>query len=107
VVGTDVRPVEGISAFRKVPLAADPAFLDALIGVVAAAGARLLIPTVSEELPIVAEARGFFRRRGCNLFISSTEASRTINDKWLTAQALEASRLPLRRPLGAQRVGGS
>jgi carbamoylphosphate synthase large subunit len=91
VVGTDVRPVEEISAFRKVPLAADPAFLDALIRVVADTGARLLIPTVSEELPIVAEARGFFRRRGCGLFISSAEASRTIHDKWLTAQALEAS----------------
>ena len=97
VVSTDSRELDGYSPFHKVPAASDAGFLDALLRIVADEGAGLLVPTVSEELPLVAEHREALRERGCGLFISSCEAARIVNDKWLTAEALRASAVPVPR----------
>lgn len=91
VLGTDARALDGVAPFRRVPEAADPAFPDALLRVIAEERASLLVPTVSEELPLVSANREEIRRNGCRLFISPEKAARIVHDKWLTAEALEAS----------------
>ncbi|HSS45211.1 MAG TPA: ATP-grasp domain-containing protein, partial [Thermoanaerobaculia bacterium] len=70
------------------PAAADPAFSEALLRALEEKRIRLLVPTVTEELPKVAEDRDAIRRRGCAVFIGPAEAVRIANDKWETAHAL-------------------
>lgn len=55
VAGTDMRPIDipSVTVYR-VPAASDPAFVTTLRAVTAESGAALVIPTVSEELPILA-----------------------------------------------------
>src|SRR5512143_2073961 len=58
VVGTDLREVESPAAvFRRVPAALDPAYPSALLRLVSDERAALLVPTVTEELPLVAALR--------------------------------------------------
>jgi carbamoyl-phosphate synthase large subunit len=59
--------------------------LDRILG---EAHVGLLVPTVTEELPKIAEFRDSIRRRSCAVFLSVKEAVLIANDKWHTAQAL-------------------
>lgn len=92
VVGTDVRDVESPAAvFRRVPLARDPSFPDALVELAVAERAALVVPTVTEELPIVARLRGRLRQRDIALAVSDPPGIDVANDKLLTAQALSGA----------------
>jgi carbamoyl-phosphate synthase large subunit len=51
----------------------------------------LLIPTVSEELPIVARAKTLFTALGCQVMIAPHQAVDIANDKLKTAQFMERS----------------
>jgi carbamoylphosphate synthase large subunit len=89
VVGTDVRDVESpATVFRRVPLARDPAYTAALVDLAVAEGAALVVPTVSEELPVVARIRPLLRQRAIAVATSESLGVDVANDKLLTARAL-------------------
>ncbi len=88
MMGADMRSLEGESGLRLVPPAPDPGYLDALFSLLAEERVGWLIPTVTEELPVVAEHRDAIRKRGCTLLISPIDRVRIANDKWETARIL-------------------
>lgn len=73
-----------------VPAAADPAMLPTLARLVAEHRIDLVIPTVSDELPQIAEAADAGESAPV-VAISGPEAVRTCHDKLLTARALAAA----------------
>lgn len=87
VVGTDMRkvPMPGI-VFYQVPAASDPAFLQTLSNLAVQESVDLVIPTVTEELPIV--ARGWSQHSPIPAMIGSDQAVFAANDKYLTAECL-------------------
>jgi carbamoylphosphate synthase large subunit len=93
MVGTDMRDIEfpGIAFFR-VPSAADADYLNATYEIAAREKAVLFIPTISDELTIV--AAGW---QGIPAVISRSESVATANDKYLTAVALAAAGVPVPR----------
>jgi carbamoyl-phosphate synthase large subunit len=89
VVGTDLREVASpASVLRAVPAALDPAFVPALLAIAIAEKASLVVPTVTEELPIVARMRAALRERGVALCVSDPPGIDVANDKLRTAQEL-------------------
>jgi carbamoylphosphate synthase large subunit len=89
VVGTDVREVaSAATVFRVVPLALATGFTAALLDLAVAERASLVVPTVTEELPILARLRGRLRDRGIAVTVSDSPGIDIANDKLLTAQAL-------------------
>jgi carbamoylphosphate synthase large subunit len=92
VVGTDIRPVTlpGVE-FHLVPAAADPAFVPALRRIAAARAVNLLIPTVSEELPVLAADRA--RWGQARLALCDYAAVSLANDKYLTCAHLTSARV--------------
>lgn len=89
VVGTDIREVASdAAALRLVPAARDPSFPDALLAVVRSEKAALVLPTVTEELPIVARLRPALRAMGVALCVSDPPGVDIAGDKLLTADEL-------------------
>ena len=91
VIGTDVRevPVE-VDEFYPVPLALEPSYMPAIISIIRAKSPTLFIPTVTEELNIVARHKDEIEAAGCRVFISPPDAVDIANDKLKTARFLEA-----------------
>jgi carbamoylphosphate synthase large subunit len=89
VVGTDVREVASAAThFHLVPMARDPAYPAALVDLAEAESATLVVPTVTEELPIVARLRPLLSERGIGVAVSQPAGVDIANDKLLTAQGL-------------------
>jgi carbamoylphosphate synthase large subunit len=89
VVGTDVRQVSSpATELRLVPLARHPGYPAALVDLAVAEGATLVVPTVTEELPVVARIRAVLRERCIAAAISGPLGVDIADDKLLTAQAL-------------------
>ncbi len=90
VVGTDMQaqPAQPYTVYQ-VPPAGAPGFLSALHSVAAREQVDLIIPTVSEELPIFAHAWAWGTE--FPVLVSAAQAVDTANDKYLTAQALTAA----------------
>ncbi len=87
VVGTDMREVSppGIE-FCLIRAANDPSFLENLHRLAVQEQVDLLIPTVTEELPIVAE--GWSQWGDIPAMIGPHQAVFMANDKYLTAECL-------------------
>ena len=96
IVGVDARDVEipGIT-FSKVPLAGHPDFLAKLSSVADREKAELLIPTVTEELPIIAE--GWTRESAVPAMIGPPGAVADANDKYLTCLRLSGCKVSVPR----------
>jgi len=89
VVGTDMQPAEAPALdFRLVPAARDPRFPSALLEIAAGEGASLVLPTVTEELPLVARMRPELRQRGIAACVSDPPGVEVANDKLRTAEEL-------------------
>jgi carbamoylphosphate synthase large subunit len=87
VLGVDARVVDvpGV-VFAEVPLASHPGFVSVLSSVADREMAQLLIPTVTEELPILA---GLWRLASTvPAMIGAAEAVEAANDKYLTCLRL-------------------
>jgi carbamoylphosphate synthase large subunit len=96
VVGTDMNLVEmdGIR-FYQVPPADAPNLLPSVYAIAKQERVDLVIPTVSEELPVF--ARGWLWQHELPALISSVIAVETANDKYLTSQALSAQNVAVPR----------
>jgi len=90
VLSADMRPLKRPENSTLLPPAHDEEFVDALEHLLDEARIRLLVPTVTEELPKIAEHRESIRKKNCALFVSSSEGVRIANDKWFTVRALVA-----------------
>ncbi len=96
VVGTDLREVDApVRTFRRVPAAGDPAFERVLLDLVARERASLLVPTVTEELPVASRLRDALAARRCAVAVSLPEAVDVANDKLRTAHELARRGLPV------------
>jgi carbamoylphosphate synthase large subunit len=102
VVGADMREVESpATSFRRIAPAADAAFPQSLLALVAEHPGALLVPTVSEELPIVARLRPEVLARGCALAMGAPAGVEIAGDKLRTAEALALRRVSAPRTLSA------
>jgi carbamoylphosphate synthase large subunit len=91
-VAVDAHPyaVDWADALR-VPPARDPDFIGRLIAVARESGANRIVPTVSEELPILARGRDALRLEGVEILVAGPRAVAVAADKLLTASALAAA----------------
>lgn len=94
VIGCDMRPVlfPELKDVRQCPPATNHDYVSWLA--TAAATADFLIPTVQEELPLVAEARAFIP---CPVLISPLAGVQVAQDKYETARMLAQAGLPVPR----------
>jgi carbamoylphosphate synthase large subunit len=93
IVGTDMRDVDFPGRiFYLVPAARHPKFLESMAEVIVREKADLFIPTVSEELPVVASGW-----HGISAVISPAQAVAIADDKYLTACALASAKVPVPR----------
>jgi len=100
VIGTDIQQVESIvDSFHLVPRGDDPCFEDSILSLVSLERPVLLIPTVSEELPIVSRFRHRLRALGVHVFISEPAVVDLANDKFDTATQLKELRIPVPKTL--------
>ena len=79
----------------QVPLATDPAYLDAIESVCLGKRVRLLVPTIDDELPLFGWARQRFERIGTRLAASDGLTAQVCDDKFLTCHYLAAHGLPV------------
>lgn len=96
VVGVDMREVpsaekEGID-FHLAPASNDPAYIPALVQLMDLKGVDVLLPTVSEELPLIAREGAKLRAL---VAISPWRAVDTAHDKYLTWQFAMAAGIPV------------
>lgn len=90
VIGTDMRSVHSDAAhFVEVPAAENASFIPTLLQIVREFDVSLLIPTVSEELPVIAREKTKFSALGCLVMISPHMAVDIANDKLKTAKFME------------------
>lgn len=100
VIGTDMREVEAeVDEFHPVPAADHPDFIRAMRKIVQASRASLLIPTVSEELPVIAKKHFELRETGCMVMIAPYSATAIANDKLFTAICLVKQNISMARSL--------
>jgi carbamoyl-phosphate synthase large subunit len=95
VIVTDVNPlspaVHVADRSFRVPLASDPAYVTELLTIVEAEKVQLLVPTIDDELPVIAAARDDFRRAGAVVACSPVETTVLCNDKYATCMTLRKS----------------
>lgn len=100
VIGTDILLVTSPSwEARRLPSLADPAYLHALLVLVDEERPTLLVPTTSEELPVVARLHDALRELGCALAMGDAPGVDVAADKLLTAEVLSWARVPVPRSL--------
>jgi carbamoylphosphate synthase large subunit len=94
VLGVDLAPVThaGVRC-ERVPAATDPAFLGTLRRIAADAGARLVIPTVTEEITVP----GLGAPGGARVVVGPRPAVTVAADRWFTCRRLTAARVPVPR----------
>lgn len=91
----------------QVPMADDPAYVDALIEICRRESVRLLIPTIDDELETVAAAAGRLAAMGVSVAASPARTAAVCNDKLLTAQHLRAHGVPAAETWTPDRVPAS
>jgi len=93
VVGVDMSmlPEEDMDAFEFVPAAADPTMINTLREIIDQYRIDMLIPTVADELPAVAEASEAGRLGNIEVVIAPLDGVRRAFDKYLTMVALDAA----------------
>jgi len=72
----------------RVPLSTDPGYVDSLLDICIAERIRLIVPTVDDELEIVAEARSRFAAIGTTVGCSTASTAALCNDKYRTCRHL-------------------
>ncbi len=91
---TDVNPlspaVHVADQAWEVPLSTDPTYVDTLLAICEADEVGLLVPTIDDELSVIAAAVPRFEAMGTRVAVSPVETTDICNDKYLTARRLQA-----------------
>ncbi|MGQ3383315.1 ATP-grasp domain-containing protein [Glutamicibacter sp. TV12E] len=99
VIGVDMNPVEDehLGVFLQVPAARDASYVHALREIIRQQDVALVIPTVSEELPILAmdQNRELLESAGAAVLLSSETSIRIADDKYLTMLVLNDDHVPV------------
>lgn len=91
VVGCDTDPLEPDGPwFARVPPAGEPDFAAALTRVAEERELTWLLPTLPEELPVIAAHAESLRALGLAVYVAPARAVEVCRDKWLTAMWLAA-----------------
>lgn len=94
VVVTDIDPsspaVHLADRAYRVPISSDPGYVDALLEICVAEKIGLVVPTIDDELEILADARGRFDAAGAVLACSPAGTAALCNDKYRTCRHLSA-----------------
>ena len=77
-----------------VPRFDEPGYIEELARLADKIGPCLLVSTLAEEMPSVAEAADTLCTAGCRTWVPSAEAVRACVDKWQFAQVLEREGIP-------------
>ena len=92
VIVTDVNPlspaVHVADRSYRVPMATDESYTTELLTIVESEQVQLVVPTIDDELPVIAAARDDFRRAGAVVACSPVETALVCNDKYATCVAL-------------------
>ena len=80
------------------PLAGDPAYLDALVALAGARGVTALVPTVAEELVALAAGAERLDRAGVAHWLPAPAATERCTDKWAFHQVAVEAGVPSRPP---------
>jgi carbamoyl-phosphate synthase large subunit len=98
VIVTDVNPlspaVHVADRSYRVPLATDESYVTELLTICEAEQVRLVVPTIDDELPIVAAARDEFKAIRAILGCSPAETAAICNDKYETCAHLRNAGVP-------------
>lgn len=98
VIAADISPwspaVHMADAARRVPRSDDQGYVDALLDICQAEGVGLLVPTIDDELEVIARARPAFEALGVHVAVSSVETVRLCRDKALTSAHLALHAIP-------------
>lgn len=91
VIGVDTHPVPSdcLEAFELLPPASDPGMIDAMLKIVDRYDIGLIIPTVSAELPVVADSQAAGLFGGVRVVIAERDSVHTTHDSYLTMQCLD------------------
>ncbi|MDP1569122.1 MAG: ATP-grasp domain-containing protein [Vicinamibacterales bacterium] len=92
VIVTDINPlspaVRVADRAYRVPLAGDTGYVDALLDICVAERIGLLVPTIDDELPLMAGARPVFEAHGVQVAVSPRTTAEVCNDKRATCAHL-------------------
>lgn len=113
VVVADVNPLSPAvyvaDRSHQVPMATDPSYVDALAGICEAERIGLLVPTIDDELTLLAEAAPRLLAQGVRVAVSPPATTRACNDKLETSRLLDVhgvaaapTWLPADRPASAR-----
>jgi carbamoyl-phosphate synthase large subunit len=95
IIVTDVNPlspaVHVADRAYRVPMANDPGYIAELLAICEAERIRLVVPTIDDELPIVAAASAQFAAVGAMTACSVQTTAALCNDKYATCQHLRTS----------------
>jgi carbamoyl-phosphate synthase large subunit len=101
VIVTDINPlspaVHVADRSFRVPMATDESYVTELLTIVESEHVQLVVPTIDDELPVVAAARARFRRAGAMVACSPEETSVLCNDKYATCVRLIEKGVPAAR----------
>jgi carbamoyl-phosphate synthase large subunit len=98
VIVTDVNPlspaVHVADRSYRVPLATDESYVTELLTICEAEQVKLVVPTIDDELPIIAAARDEFKKIRTVIGASPAETAALCNDKYETCTRLRAAGVP-------------
>jgi carbamoylphosphate synthase large subunit len=90
VVGVDARALHGLPyPTETVPLAGSPGFVSALFDIARRHSVRVVVPTVTEELPVMSAVKQTAARNGITIAVADRLPVNVAADKWLTFQCLQ------------------
>lgn len=96
ITGTDIAEAEApMDAFYVVPQAQDSTFPAAILDIIKKEEISLLVPTVTEELPVVSRLKAAVNGLGCAVYISPFQAVDIANDKLKTAVFMAGHDIPV------------
>lgn len=98
VIVTDINPlspaVHVADRAYRVPFSTDPHYVSELLSICEAERVRLIVPTIDDELPLLAAAREQFRDVGTLMACSPASTATLCNDKFETCEQLLDAGVP-------------
>lgn len=92
VIATDISPwspaVHVADRARRVPRSDAAGYVDTLLAICEADGVRLLVPTIDDELEVIAAARPRFAAVGVQVAVPTVDTVRICRDKAITSAYL-------------------